>query len=245
MNEICVNKLVSDTESGAQYLVLWVSSGNEYGYWYNLNGKFRIPDKFFLKDVSSAKYNRYEISDWVNTDLIRSENALTPIERQRREQTWKKIKEAVEYEPEIYESETRITILRMIAEENGIKPNGLYELLDKYWRFGKSKNAFIPNFSNCGGKGKVRSKRRITDKTDKYSKTLTDQDRINFETAVKRYYLNRNKMSFKSVYEKLLQDFYAVKLNESESEKLLKLLPPSERPSLRQFRYWYSRHKGG
>jgi len=243
VNEICVNKLVSDTESGAQYLVLWVSSGNEYGYWYNLNGKFRIPDKFFLKDVSSAKYNRYEISDWVNTDLIRSENALTPIERQRREQTWKKIKEAVEYEPEIYESETRITILRMIAEENGIKPNGLYELLDKYWRFGKSKNAFIPNFSNCGGKGKVRSKRRITDKTDKYSKTLTDQDRINFETAVKRYYLNRNKMSFKSVYEKLLQDFYAVKLNESESEKLLKLLPPSERPSLRQFRYWYSRHK--
>jgi len=243
VSEVCVNKLVNDLESGGQSLVLWVSPGNEYGYWYDLNGNLRIPVKFSIESVAFSESEKYEITDYSSADLVRSENSLTPDERVRRERTWKKIKEAVEYEPEIYESGTRIAILRIIAEENGIKPNNLYKLLDRYWRSGKTKNAFIPRFARCGAKGKQRPKYRNTAKNGESpnSTTLTNQDRANFETAIKRYYLNRSKLSFKTVYERLLQDFYTIKSEQNGIE--LKLMPRNEMPSLRQFRYWYNKNQ--
>jgi len=55
-----------------------------------------------------------------------------------------------------YEKKSRTSILRVIAEKNNTKPYNLYRYLDRYWRFGKTKNAFVPQYSNCGGKGEGR-----------------------------------------------------------------------------------------
>jgi hypothetical protein len=244
VSEICINKLVNDFDSGAQYLVLWVSPENEYGYWYDLNSNQRIPAKFSIKDVSSTEDNRYEITEYLNTDLTRSENSLTPNERIHRDHAWDKICGAVEYEPEIYESKTRGAVLRIIAEEKHTKPSNLYKLLDRYWRSGKTKNAFIPKFARCGARGKKRKIYQndgLRHKENVSGKTLTAKDYINFETALKRYYLNRNKLTFKSIYDKLLHDYYSVEISENSEQR--KLFPMGERPSFRQFEYWYGKNR--
>jgi len=245
VSEICVNKLVNDLESDAQYLVLWVSPGNEYGYWYDLNSRSQKPRKFKVMDVlSEVSRLKYEITDYLYNDL-RAENMLSEMERSHRDRMWSIIQSAVEYEPDIYDKNSRVSILNIIAEENHVRLPNLYRLLDRYWRSGKTKNGFLPNFHNRGGKGKFRNgekKMGRRSQTDKFgSKILTETDRTNFEAAVKRYYLNRNKMSFKAVYEKLLQDFYSIKSEENGIQ--LNLLPPNEVPSLRQFRYWYGKHQ--
>lgn len=245
MNELYVNGLVNDTETGAQYLVLWVAPGNEYGYWHDLNSSSKIPIRFVMADVAEGQSNgRYEVETFKNSNAARSDETLNSKEREHRDRIWGILGSAVLMEPDIYEAATRAEILRKTAAESGTDRAYLYKLLDRYWRSGKAKNAFIPAYSNSGAKGRQRStyKKRTgqLSSEDTMGKTLTNSDRENFAAAIKRYYLNRQKISFKAVYEKLLQDFYTQK---SDGDGKLKLLAPSEIPSLRQFQYWYSKNR--
>jgi hypothetical protein len=246
MNEICVNKLISDLDTGAQYLVLWVAPSNEYGYWYDLTSSSRKPVRFEFDSVLSGENGlRYDATDYKSPE-VRNENSLTEAEKMHRNRVWSILQVAVEREPEIYERSTRFDILRMVAEEHNIDPTNLYRLLDRYWRSGKNKNAFIPAYHRSGGKGSVhkQTERKIGRRPQggtSESKIVTESDRANFAAAVKAYYLNRNRLTLKAVYEKLLADFYSIPSKDSLEPK--KLLPPNERPSIYQFRYWYSRQR--
>jgi hypothetical protein len=246
MSEICVNKLISDLDTGAQYLVLWLAPGNAYGYWYELTGSSCKPAKFDPSNVIAAEDGlRYEISDYQSPD-IRSESGINKTEKAHRDRLWAMMQTAVEYEPEIFERNTRAEILRMVADEHKVAPKNLYRLLDKYWRSGKTKNAFIPAYHRSGGKGRVRNQkdRKIGRKPQdgvSEGKITTEVDRANFAAAVKSYYLNRNKLSFKAVYERLLADSYSILPKSSHGQK--NLLPPNERPSIYQFRYWYNKQR--
>ena len=62
-----------------------------------------------------------------------------------------------EAEPDIYGTAIRAEILRKTAAETGVDRLYLYKLLDRYWRAGKTKNAFIPAYTNSGAKGRKRS----------------------------------------------------------------------------------------
>ena len=117
-------------------------------------------------------------------------------------------------------------------------------MLDKYWRLGKTKNAFIPALHKRGSKGSVRNPKckKIGRKPQiemAGGKIITETDRVNFAAAIKLYYLHRNKLTLKSIYERLLCRFLLNYVRNQFRKK--KLLSPSERPSLRQFRYWYAK----
>ena len=238
MNEICVGKIINDFDNGSQYLVLWTAPNNTHGYWYDLTSRSRRPIYFKVADViTDYTVGRYEITDFVPTGQMRTEESLSDTERQRRDKLWLIMKPAVESEPDIYDKKQRLSILRKIGTLNNLDPTNLYSLLDKYWRSGKTKNAFIPNYNRSGAKGKERT----SFKAEKIGKTLTDIDRDNFAAAIKRHYLTRNKRTLKSTYEKLLQEYYVDK-SASPSEKIT-LLPPNERPTFRQFQYWFSKNR--
>ena len=245
MSGILVKQIIDDMETGAQYIVLWIAPGNEYGYWYDLNSRSRKPALFKVNDIIAGEiHGQYEKNSYEPQNMIRTEDSFTEKERIHRDRIWDMLKNAVENEPDIYDSKKRPGILRDVAESQNIKPNNLYALLDRYWRSGKTKNAFIPGYSNCGAKGKQR--KNIEKKTgrkplstDAIGKALTEDDHRNFDNAIRNYYLNQKKISFKAVYEKLLQDFYTVPVGDGK----LKLLAPSEVPSFRQFQYWYSKNR--
>ncbi len=246
MSEIFVNQLISDLETGAQYLVLWIAPDSDYGYWYDLSSSSRKPTKFEISSLMSSENRlRYEAVD-NKLPEVRNENNLSEREKDHRDRLWSIIQKAVEREPEIYERNTRAKILRIVAEENKIQLSNLYPLLDRYWRSGKTKNAFIPAFHKRGSKGSIRQQttKKIGRKAQggaPEGKIITEADRDNFASAIKSYYLNRNKLSLKAVYEKLLAEYYSVPLANNPDQK--KLLPPNERPSIYQFRYWYSRQR--
>ena len=244
-NGICVNKTINDLESGAKYLILWIAPGNESGYWYDLNSGSRTPGVFIMDDVVAGVIEgRFEVEDYSTLGMMQSDELLTDKERSHRDCIWNIMQTVVECEPDIYDGKLRLTILRKAAAGKNIDPTNLYRWLDRYWRSGKTKNAFIPGYSNSGAKGKERTTyKKNPSGTAVSGKTLEDTDRRNFAAAVKQYYLTPEKVSFKTVYEKLLQDFYTVKAENGASSGKLKLLSPNELPSLRQFQYWYSKNR--
>jgi len=195
--------------------------------------------------IGDKDEQRYEFSDHAPPELSQREESLTDAERVRRDSMWDKVRDAVEREPEIYEKTSRRAILQNVADINGIKLNNLYALLDRYWRSGKSKNAFVPRYANCGAKGRERQSYHYGNVRQSGAtsngKVLDDKDKENFAAVVKKYYLTRGNLAFTALYEKLLGDFYAVK--SADATKYKKLRPTSECPSFRQFQYWYSKNR--
>ena len=245
MVEICVNKLINDMDIGTEYLVLWVAPENDYGYWYDLKSNTRKPLMFSTDSIIDPNsVGRYELHDFT-PEKLRDETTLTDSERNHRDRIWDMVKYALEREPDIYTVKGRGVLIKSISDKYGINKSNIYGYLDKYWRSGKTKNAFLPKFYNCGAKGTERqsANQKIGRKAagEAHGKAITVQDRENFAKAVKRYYLNRNKLSVKDVYEKLLADSYTK--TRTDKSKKIELLPADEIPTLRQFRYWYNKNR--
>ena len=234
-----VNTVVTDIITGTQYLILWVAPDRLYGYWHNLSSPSRIPMKFITVDVDAGIADgKYE------TDIfamgLRPEETLSAKERGYRDRRWDLIKKIVELEPEIYEKDRRLYLLRGISGDENTTISNVYKLLDRYWRAGKNKNGLLPLYSNCGARRKSRKgmPEKENSKIQPSRKILTESDYSNFEQAIRRYYLTREKRNLASTYEKLLQDSYTTKRNGGG----LKLLEASELPTFRQFQYWYSKN---
>jgi hypothetical protein len=239
---ISVNTVITDMIEGTNHLILWIASDRNYGYWHNLSSSSRVPKKFKCDEINNniqdGKYN----TD-VTPIQIRTEETLSVKEREIRESRWNKICRLVDCEPDIYDKKKRLMLLQSACEEHRVSIDNLYDLLDLYWRSGKSRNALIPAYSNCGAKGEAREKysiRQTGQQNNKLSgKELSDVDRGNFDYAIRKYYLTQQKRSLKSTYEKLLQDFYTQK----PSNGKLKLLESSKIPTFRQFQYWYYKNR--
>jgi len=228
---ISINTVVTDAITGVQHLVLWVAPDGSYGYWHNLSSSSRIPIKFIAENVSAGIGDGKYETDIFNIQP-RPEDMLSMKERECRDRRWGVISKIVEREPEIYEKNWRLQLIRETSEEEGETFKNIYKLLDCYWRSGKSKNGLLPLYSNCGAKRKKELKMQTG------RKTLTYSDYSNFGQSIQKYYLTRQKRSLKSTYEKLLQDFYTTKTDDGQ----LKLLEASEIPTFRQFQYWYSKN---
>jgi len=227
--------VVTDTITGTDYLVLWIALDGSYGYWHNLSSSSRTPVKFNAVDANADIANgKYETG--IFTVQLRPEETLSVKERAYRDKYWDLIRPIIEKEPDIYERSQRPQLLQSVSERSGIKANNVYALLDRYWRSGKSKNGLLPQYSNCGAKGKPR--KNCSEKPGvkaQNGKPLSDEDCKNFERTIRKYYLTRQKRSLKSTYERLLQDFYTQKSDDGK----LKLLESTEIPTFWQFQNWY------
>ena len=68
---------------------------------------------------------RFELSDFISAETY-DESMLSDAERTHRDRIWSMMRDAVEYEPDIYERRTRGVMLRLIAEEYSVEKMYLY-----------------------------------------------------------------------------------------------------------------------
>lgn len=80
---------------------------------------------------------------------------LSAKELTARDRRWKIIKEAAEDEPHIYTPAGRGAHVRRLVDQ-GCNRNTVLNLLQNYWRGGKTPNALVGKWFLCGGKGKER-----------------------------------------------------------------------------------------
>jgi hypothetical protein len=59
MNEICVNKLISDLDTGAQYLVLWIAPGKSD--WLRRRANEVCKERASLCKPTTVKTIKYEL----------------------------------------------------------------------------------------------------------------------------------------------------------------------------------------
>ena len=113
----------------------------------------------------------------------------------------------------------------------------------------------LPDYSNSGGKGKARkaSNSIKRGRPRKYKKVveigeeinITEKDLKIFRIAISKFYNNRKGNFLTTAYELMLKDYYSEEIVYDErGVRKSVLIPPGNRPTIRQFRYWYDKeHK--
>lgn len=242
---ICINQIFYDQEEDEQYRILWISPKAEFVYWIGLKSNSRIPKKVETATLTSylecGRLIEYEES-------FSYPKELTSQEKEQRDRIWKMMEKALLDEPGIYDRRGRRGHLERVEKETGIKKQNLYAYLARYWKGGKTPNAFIPEYKKRGARGRQRvgtEKRlgRPLHAESAFGKVLDENDFHNFEKAIKKYYLTRKELSFQATYEKMLSDSYSVAVKDNGDAEHWHLLPPGKVPSIRQFRYWYQKNR--
>lgn len=244
---LVVNEIIRNMEKGVRYRILWLGNRSEMAYWINMDANTGIPESFALETVEEGiMIGNFQKEDDTDYALLLAEEEIPLINREFRDRIWSLISSAVLNEPAIYNKKERSSILKEIERKTGTKVTNLYVYLFRYWKKGKSKNAFLPEYSKRGAKGHERNSVQKIGRPSKgksaFGKVLTETDKKNFETAISRYYLKRKELSMQAAYDLMLKEFYSQKVMDDGGNMKLALLPAGEVPSITQLRYWYGKN---
>ena len=177
------------------------------------------------------------------------ETLISGKDKHFRDNIWLYIKELVEKEPDIYDKKKRGMLMDDTISKYHVTKMTLYKQLKKYWKQGKTKNVFLPNYKNCGARGTKRySANAKIGRPTKYgvgsAKNVDDNMRSIFENVIKKYYHNRKEYPLSAVYELMLKEYFTNPIPQPNGDVKYELIDESEIPTIRQFRYWYSKNYG-
>jgi hypothetical protein len=246
----------SDEQSQPQIeRVLWVDASATEIIAIKLFDKYALPIKRLSNDIAQAI--RAHEARILKTDphltLLRPESEISEASRRCRDGAWDLIEGLVMCADENFLTCPKIRgpLVTALAETTGSAKRVIYKYLRCYWQGGGMKNALLPAFDNCGGRGKRRlvenSSSLKLGRKSALAKATGSQDGVGitsdierrFEKGIKKFYETADKFNLKDAYdltiEKLFNDGYTL-----VGGVPTPLIPPKDTlPTLRQFRYWY------
>lgn len=236
---IFLNEIVAEIEQKKRYRVLWVSPDSVYGYWISMDDN-KMPEKFEYSRLEEGLSNGWlEKKEEISSET--SDIGISESSKKRRDELWEALQSALTHEPDIYDRKRRKELLQEPAKKLGTPYNNLYRYLVRYWKNGKTPNAFLIDRRKSGKKAGINGCQKKQGRPAKheggFGKVLNSDDIKNFSKAVKKYYLTQKKATLVSTYEKMLADNYTIMNGTGQ----LALLPPDQIPSIRQFRYWFQK----
>ena len=147
-------------------------------------------------------------------------------------------------EPKIFYSRYRTPVIKETSERFKISFNTIKNYLLKYWKGGKIKNSLLPNYRNCGGRGKERKTSEVKrGRPRQYDKNLgvnidNNMKKI-FKAGLNKYYYNNRQNSLKTAYELTIRDYFIKDYVVKDNKKIPVLEDKSKIPTYNQFYYWY------
>ncbi|MDT3705049.1 MAG: hypothetical protein ROZ36_19140 [Thermincola sp.] len=157
MRDLLINDVLKSSESGHFIRILWIS-GN--------------PKSICLFDIDTVAMPYWvgytELQSQLSQGLITfqdsepflpvvSEDYLSDKEKDFRDSLWELMKDIVLAEPAIFHKKERGAIIEKAVQNTGKTMTTFHRYLKQFWKNGKTKNAFLPNYQNCGGGGKERN----------------------------------------------------------------------------------------
>lgn len=179
---------------------------------------------------------------------LRREEALTPTQRELRDEAWAMIRELVEAPDQriLWPGESG-PLVKAAAARHKVNVSTLYKHLRRYWQRGQMREALQPTLNKCGGAGKphqpgaVKLGRPVTGK-GQVGINVTDVVRVHFEDAIDRYYRKDEKLPLSLTYDRMLGDHYNSGFVEKDGQLTPILKPAEQRPSFAQFQRHYKLH---
>jgi len=166
----------------------------------------------------------------------------------RRDRAWRAIEELVHEEPEIYCFEGRGKKVAAAARRAETTKKYIIKWMRAYWRRGKVKNALLPSYENCGGKGKEKPcpeeckrgrRRKIKTSEEDFGVNITDLDKSIILLSINNFYNLKESHSIRKTYDWMMAEYYNKGYEVKNGTKFPILPPVEERMTIDQFRYWF------
>lgn len=223
---------------------LWISKSENIVYAIDIDNN-KLPEKFLYSElVDKLKNNELIAEDNQQFFTIINEEKISFKDKQSREQTWECIKDIVENEPYIYEAKYRRKLISQL--NSNIHENTVIKYLKRYWKRGMCKNALLPDYSLCGGRGKERKcgnlkRGRPTIYSNNEGINIDDKVKKIFKIALNKYYYNSSKKSLKIAYECMIKDYFSE--HYYKDNKKYNIFNEENIPSLGQFKYYFYKNR--
>ncbi|MEH2218724.1 MAG: DNA-binding protein [Nostoc sp.] len=255
-----VNDLIEwELDSGNKVLerILWIDEDYTIAFLIDVNTNKGLPKlkkvSEIVEEISNRLAFKQRVDPWAR--VIREED-LRDTEKVIRDKAWNIISELVLEEPLIYERKARGSLVQDAIgkynareDNNKLIPKTVYGYLRKFWQRGKTKNSLIPDYINCGGRGKTKAYsevKRGKPRTYKHINeigegiNITEEDKRCILIGIDRYYKNKKNISLNQAYKLTLKDFYTYEDYIENGKLKFNLIPRSQQPTYTQFKYWYN-----
>jgi hypothetical protein len=228
--------------NGQVHRILWAHGSEEMVWVIDIYDRYAWPKIHSRSDLVDAfvKGELKMVEDPVIKSLPRDEE-LTEAERSVRDRAWDLIGTVVKVEPDIYTPQSRA---KLVKQAGGTRQT-CYKHIRRYWQRGNVPNALVPDYENCGAKGKPRA---ISGRKRGRPRSISPGNGINvtddvlklMRTAYSRICERSRKATLKTAYDWLLGNCFpeAVKIITSETGRnLVKIDEPDLIPTFEQFSY--------
>lgn len=184
-------------------------------------------------------------------ELYRPEDTIPESHRRRRDEAWKVIAPIVESSEQVFSPSERGYLIRKAIERTGSNKPTIYKNLRRYWQGGQKPNALLPHFEQCGGTGRQRqSSSAKLGRPSQRAKLTGKPTGINVDLRIRRIIVRSAKLfhekqgrTLKDAYQQMLQESFSPTVSDLDGVKVPILLPEDQRPTLRQFCYWYYKER--
>ncbi len=180
--------------------------------------------------------------------LVADDERLPQRHRQMRDQAWSVIEGLVTSEPAIYFADRRGKLIEQCAGRHCVTRRSLYKYLRRYWQRGQTRNALLPDYGRCGGKGKERTAHgasklgRPVKYSDKAGLNVTPDLRRVFQVGTQRFLLSGTKFTVADAYLEIKRTFLSSKTIDPENGRIrhrpIEAMENTGLPTIGQYRYW-------
>lgn len=245
--KIYVNTLVRKLETGEVERVLYIDLYEKNIILININDRNWSYVEDYNIFINSFERDKRKIIEDIDSCNIVSEIDLTEVEKEKRDKAYKIVMEFYKYaqEPDIFNKKIRNMNMDKICKKFKVSRSTVEVYLKRYWKRGMSKNALLPDYFLCGGRGKEKATSNLKrGRPSKYSKEGINIDegiKKIFKASINKFYYSYAQNTFKTAYKLMINEYFTYKRvnNDGKEEIVVK----DKIPTLSQFRYWFNKSR--
>lgn len=245
---LAINELIQ-YDDGHIERILWVDDDNRIAYTIVIDTKSGLPilKKIFdiLQDLKNGIASKITMDSTLSTI---SEDSLSEKSMKIRDTAWEIITQLVKAEPDIYQREKRGALIRSASAQYDVAIKTIYAHLRRYWQRGKNKNALLPEYYNCGGRGKEKTIGILKiGRPRKYPHikgegiNVDENTKRFFRLGVNEFLLNQKENSVQKAFELTLRKYFQETITYEAGVPKTILIPEDQWPTVVQFRYLYDK----
>ncbi|MET0264113.1 MAG: Mu transposase C-terminal domain-containing protein [Duganella sp.] len=229
--------------------ILWIDPGQSHAYVYDVSARSAEVEPVQLAalhaDLRAGHAIVLENDPYL---MLVCQELLPPKYLQLRARAWEIIAPLVAQEPDIYDARLRGQMIARATISQQVSHPTIYRYLRRYWQRGQTPNALLPDYSNSGGKGKVRQssagikrgRPRKNGAGDGPGLNADEEIRRIFRVAVARYDAAHARFSRLGAYQQMLGEFFIERRIDPDTGRVqaMPARSTSMMPTFGQFNYW-------
>jgi putative transposase len=244
----CIERVLCMNECASHVMVIDIDHHNKQA-WPTLK-----PCADLLQGLESGMAR--EVHNDPYSYIYRDDGVIKQKDKDIRDAAWKLIEGIVNGSRGHMLTRALLTPLISEATKKLTKKTkkNLYIYLRYFWQGGQVKNALLPRYQYCGGRGKERSEPGKNPKRTRQSKTpandvparfiVTEEVKGQFLWGTHEYYEDQHK-TLAETHFKICWTYYTyLDWDEKTNQQVRMFLPENERPTFRQYRYWFYKYMG-